>query len=378
MIRKTCTELPLGLLATLPSNRAGWAELGPQTTIDLPSPRFLGGAGTAQGLLPHFAGRQGVLPAFGCAVLTNAYAYGDGLAIIDDYLLMEPSLTASAIDIGAWGFFANVGALQEGKRTIENWSEHPRPLEEAVLLSRRSDFVYGHWLLETLPRVKLAAKLCSARATFIVNAHISEYQIEMLEQLGVGRERLFQLDAGVSVRCERLIVPSLAHWSANVVSRFALETYDALIDACLRRHPATPDQSGRILVTRASRAHDPRPLHNVAGVEAVVKRHGYGIVDPGGLHWSEQIARFARAGSIVGLSGSGLHNTVYSGSSAHVLVLQPNQSSNFLQTAIAGIREHSVSYLFGESFSSFNRHGSETGYVIDLELLDHVLATVLP
>ncbi len=366
-----------GLQVALPPSRVGWTEMGPSRPVALPQPVFLGGAGRPGDPMPRFAGRWLFEPPHGCLALSDAFAYGDGLAAIGGHLLIEPTLTAADIDIGAWGFFAHVGPLAEGRRGIESWTVHAEALDEAVLLSRRSDFVYGHWLLETLPRVRLAQRLCGPGATFVVNAGIAPYQVEMLERLGVAPDRLFRLEAGMSVACERLIVPSLAHWSGDVVSGFANETYDALVATCLGQHPAAVEGSDRMLITRASRSYDPRPLHNVEAVEAVARRHGYRVVDPGALPWPEQIAAFARATRIVGLSGSGLHNTVYTGAAAHVLVLQPNQSPNLLQTAIAALRGHRVSYLFGESLSAFNPHGSETGYVVDLPLLDRVLGTVM-
>ncbi|GJD84141.1 hypothetical protein HPGCJGGD_2016 [Methylobacterium haplocladii] len=375
MTSRLVSELPLGHLGLLPSNRAGWYEFGSAKSIEMPSPSFLGGAGGLE-LLTRFAGRPMTMPAHGCAVLTDAYAYGDGLAFVDDHLLLDSSVTASPIDIGAWGFFRDVGPLHDGKRRIDNWSEHPHRLGEAVLLARRSDFVYGHWLLETLPRVRLAQRLCSDQAAFIVSASIAEYQIEMLEQLGIARSRLFPLNPGIAVHCDRLIVPSLAHWSSNVVHDFACETYDALITDCIARagHGRAHD---RILVTRSSRKRDPRPLFNLADVEVVARRHGFVTVDPGAVPWWEQIAIFAQASAVVGQSGSGLHNTVYTGERGHVLVLQPNHSRNFLQTSIAAIRRHRISYLFGESFSAFDREGSECGYVIDVDLLDQTLSTII-
>ena len=372
MAAKNLIQICLGQLNILPPARASWFEFGPSSYINMPYPYFLGGASCPE-IFNRFVGRTTDLPPFGCVVLNDAYAYGDGLAIIDRYLLLESTITAGPGDIGDWGFFSKVGPLINGERQISDWSLRTEHINEAVLLARRSDFVYGHWLLETLPRVRLAQRLCSDKAVYIVSHNSPEYQIDMLNALGISGEQLYYLKPGEAVSCGKLFIPSIAHCSQNYVNKFALETYNHLVSLCAGFAESSKDY-GRIFVNRASRKYDPRPLLNIEEVQAVAEQSGFTVVDPGSIPWREQIAAFAQARAVIGLSGSGLHNTVYTSPNAHVMVLQPNQSRNFLQTAIAGLVGHKVSYLFGESYSAFDKSSSECGYAIDPHLLSHVIA----
>ncbi|MGT2487976.1 glycosyltransferase 61 family protein [Methylobacterium oryzae CBMB20] len=104
---------------------------------------------------------------------------------------------------------------------------------------------------------------------------------------------------------------------------------------------------------------------------------GYTLVDPGAVGWKRQIEIFSSATHIVGYGGSGLHNTVFTGSNATVLTIQSNQTFNYLQTSIATIRGHQISYLFGEALDGFNSRSWETAFKVDERLLRVVLERLL-
>lgn len=348
------------------------AQAGPET-LTVPQPLVLGGASDRARLDAYFAGRSLTTSESGCLVCRNAAAYDCGLVLKDDRILLDQLLTVEPSQLGAWGFFKNVEGRNDGTYDLVDPVPHPRRLKRAVLVLKRSDFVHGHWLLESLPKAYLALTMMGdgEPASFIVSANSPRYQIEMLEALGIPSDAIVRLAHDEILECEELWIPSLSHTNQLWLHPSANAAYDALVQA-VARADAGPGPAD-IFVTRASRSNDPRSLYNIEAIEAVAVAHGFSVVDPGVVPWREQVRLFANARRIVGLCGSGLHNTLFAGPDVHVCTLQQNQNNNYMQSSIAALRNHDVSYLVGETLAAFDGATWHAGFVIDPVLFDDFL-----
>lgn len=313
----------------------------------------------------------------GCLVLDGAYLYDCGLAIKEDSLLLDPTISVPPAELGAWGWYSRVEAAGDNLYRIQRPVVATEVLPCAVALVRRGYNIHGHWLLEVMPRVLAALRLLKKDAIFVVGSMTPKYHIEMLEMLGVASDKIRYLAEDEAIFCDELWLPSVAHANQTWIHPYANETYDRLIEQVGGNPSRDAVESGRIFVTRGSRSNDPRPLVNVSQIEDIAKSHGYLIVDPGAVRWQDQIRLFASASKVVGLCGSGLHNTVFTKRNAHVCVLQPNQNFNYLQTSIAAIRGHAISYLMGDCYSGFDRSTWDASYAIDPKLFNLMLKTLL-
>lgn len=354
-----------------------WRTTAPEVMLQTAPPRVLAGAATSEEALQSFGPRPLRAEESGVLTAKGAYVYDLGLVIKDDTILLDKAVTVAPQRLGAWGHYTHVLKTTDQQFEIPNCLLREEKLGRAVVLVRCGDSVHGHWLLEVMPRASAAMKILGNDAVFIIAAHTPEYQVEMLEALGIPRNRLYRLGSHEAVWCDEVWVPSVAHTSEMWIHPFVNETYDFLIRHVGSDPDAVPREDARIFVTRGSRERDPRPLLNVSELEGIAHQHGYHIIDPGRAHWRDQIRFFAQASRVVGLNGSGLHNTVFTGRAAHVCVLQPNQNLNFLQTSIAAIRGHAMSYLIGETFSAFDRHEWHAGYIIDPTLFRLFLQRIL-
>jgi Glycosyltransferase 61 len=349
--------------------QAEWLRAAPAASIKTPPPTLLGGAATPEIARENFQSRIVDVPEAGCLRVQQAYVYDYGLIIKDDMILLDRTLTVAAEELGAWGYYSSVKPLPNNRFTIERLLERELALDRAVVLLRRGDTVHGHWLLEVLPRILLARAFCED-AYFVVASEILPYQLEMLALFGIPAERIVKLARGQAIYCREVLVPSLAHTGQSYIHPFSNATFNALIAKLEGDGAVSTAGHERLFVTRASRVGDPRPLLNVSQIEEIARSRGFQVIDPGRISWPDQVMLFAKATHIVGLCGSGMHNTVFTGSKAHVLTLQPNQNKNFLQTAIAALRGHQASYLLGESLSGFDGTAWETPYLVDAELFD--------
>lgn len=355
------------------AHHVSWTCIDESRSISTPAPTLIAGATDLSIAVEAFGRKSFAMPEMGCLSISDCTAFGYGLVAKGDKVLMDRNHTLPREEIGQYGYFTELELVGDRKYRPREEYKKIADLKNAALIMRRGDTVYGHWLLEILPRLHLALQHSSKDMKYILSKEIPEYQIDIIQQLGVDRERLIFLGRDEAVFCSRLLVPSVPHTNRQWLHPFANQVFDHLVQMNRNRTVG----SDRIFVTRRSRHGDPRPLVNLTEIEAVATNNGFIVVDPGVIDWRTQASLFSQARVVMGLSGSGLHNTAFSRSNCHVLVLQPNQSFNFLQTSIAAIRGHRVSYLFGEALSGFDTAIWDTPYVVDPFLLDTLIESGL-
>jgi hypothetical protein len=320
------------------------------------------GSDTYRGITCH-------LPPPSVLELTDVIVTGYGLVACGDALLADGQYTAPRGELGT-ELFQSFAPTGNDRHLGMNMPLATEQFDDAVMLLHRGDVVYGHWLLEVLPRIPLVKSLVNDKTVFLVSNEIRPYQVNLLLALGIAEDQIVKIDRGWSYRCRRLLVPSLAHPGDQTLHPFATRAYDALRDWA--RETGESCKAKKVFLTRRSRADDPRQLWNLQQFEKTARHHGYHVVDPGVEPVSTQINLVAGAERIVGLAGSGMHNTVFAGPAASVLIIQPSHFLNRLQTAIAGIRGHRIGYLIGEAFSAFDKASWSGCFIADPRLLGHI------
>lgn len=104
-----------------------------------------------------------------------------------------------------------------------------------------------------------------------------------------------------------------------------------------------------IFVSRRLNAHNStyRPLVNADEVERAAEKLGLRVVFPESLRFSRQIALFARADFIVGPSGSGMLNTLFSPAGTKVLDLESYHGTVRQHARIYSSAGHRYGFAFG-------------------------------
>lgn len=222
----------------------------------------------------------------------------------------------------------------------------------SVLLTSEAYPIYGHWLIDTLPKAWLYAcclgvELQDVRYLFCHDT--PEYGLSMLgETFGIPRERMEFYDFERVEPClERALVPSLLHHShvfhpamRNAV-QYVLEKAE-----CTPLHRNDAPASRYLYVSRSKFRHrtisSRRTISNEQELVDIALRAGFEVVHPEELTWHEQIRLFASARVVIGESGSGLHNTLFSAPGSVILCLCP---STQVQGTIAALMEQRLFFL---------------------------------
>jgi capsular polysaccharide biosynthesis protein len=166
-----------------------------------------------------------------------------------------------------------------------------------------------HWMLDVLPR----ARLLPAGLPVLVPRDLSRVQLESLERVGVGGERLEPFDLA-HVQVEELHWPS---WTARTGRPSAWAA------GWLRDRLGGGARGGarRIYVTRGTA--DARLVANEREVRALLRARGFEAIDPGRMSLREQLSAFSEAEVVVGAHGGALAGIVAARAACLVELFDP-------------------------------------------------------
>ncbi len=209
------------------------------------------------------------------------------------------------------------------------------------------NIVYGHFLLEMLPRLNILWRLRQAGAAFAVAATSSAPDwAKRILALYFDPDQIIWYDLRTErVRAPCFILPSMMHSNYRFHPAFNLDI-DALKAALLPAPaPAPAPAPGRRRVW-LSRARHPG-LHgmvNEAEVEAAVAALGFEVVHPEDLGFVEQIALMDAAAIVAGAYSSAIHNSLFARLGTKVFCVN---WVNWYQSGVSTLRAQPLAYLPG-------------------------------
>jgi hypothetical protein len=215
-------------------------------------------------------------------------------------------------------------------------------IDEPVFMVTHPNFVYGHFLLEMLPRMLWARDLYLAGHSFpfVLSTRIPPWAKTFVTEI-LGDCRIIWYDSDEEVLLpERVLVPSRMDINGMLHPAVA-----SLVDGLLHRLVGDARGGGeRLYLSR--RRLDLRwrwhMIENEEAIEDLFRDRGFTIVHPEQLGIREQLALFSRASFIAGSYGSALHNSLFSPPGTRVLSL--NWINN-LQSGICTLRNQPVGYV---------------------------------
>lgn len=210
---------------------------------------------------------------------------------------------------------------------IRGWREHPiylRPRLPAPqqlagttlsLASPASGRNYYHSIMDTLPRWGLLQEaMPGVRPDRIVISHRTRWDQQLVAMLGLDQIELVEPVKHLSLRAERLLVPSLDNQQTLAPPWITSWLRTALPPRDVQGRPR------RIYVTRGD-VPQTRRLVREAELLPHLERLGFVRFDPGAVSVQEQIDHFAAAEVVVAPHGAGLVNLNFAPEGVRVLEL---------------------------------------------------------
>lgn len=227
-------------------------------------------------------------------------------------------------------------------------------VDTAALLLTIGYDVYGHWLVDFLPKLHLLAEAGHDIATlsYLVPTDVPDFGMAWLRLLGVREEQFIRYDPQTqTVRVRRLLLPTMARQAHRALDIFP--ACAAFLQQQLARHhqwtpPATADR--RLFVSRSRSGRDGRTLVNRSEIEAMATARGYEIVHPETLPMIDQVSLFRGARTLIGEYGSAMHGSMFSPPGTAVCVLRgATYHPGFLQSGLCQVQRQSCGYVLGEA-----------------------------
>lgn len=219
-------------------------------------------------------------------------------------------------------------------------------LPSAVLAAGPGYNIYGHWLLDFLPR------LFRVRSTDFAASPI----IRLPEKGWAQKLGNYFLDGALSAHAvepapwyfvEKLIVPTVARYNHALHAESLMPAWTLLKDVLLAdAGPAAGEPARHVFVSRRKlkrKVREERRILNIGAVERAAEEAGFAVVSPETLSLPEQARLFSNAEVIVGEDGSGLHNCIFAKAGTRIGVLGPR--GNVLHASIAAITKQKVHYI---------------------------------
>ncbi len=245
-----------------------------------------------------------------------------------------------------------------------------------ILLSRVGDHIYGHWLLDILPKVFLTESKFKGKFKYIVSSSIPKYALNWLKLFGVEKERLFLwYRGGVSLELDNIYFVSNLRYN-NEISSKLIDFANYIKNKVELR---TDKIYEKIFISRKklnSTKNNIRVLDNIDNIEAIVKKYGYKVVYPESMSLKEQINMFANSKIIIGEDGSALHNSIFASKGITVVNIRNSANGSLIQGNLCELFQQKIIYIFGNLKSIDKISSRNSTYSIDETVFEEVLMSL--
>jgi capsular polysaccharide biosynthesis protein len=280
---------------------AEYWEIDPPTLMSLPAPNSIGGS---QG-----TGALRIFPTSATALcfLKGARVLGsDGVVISpDNRVFAEFTYVDDAGGIDHHSIFRR--RRFPPARKLPGWY---------ATLCYPSSAAYFHWIVESLPRVRLLQPHLDKLDGIFVPGNLEPQILESLYAMSIRKEQIVQLDMASHYQPEHLLVPSYC------AGLDVPEWVPSFLRSAVLGARSKPSSQRRLYISRGDAGK--RRVTNESEICALLQAHGFEIVRLRELDFRAQAALFDDAEVVIGPHGAGLANVVFCRPGTKVLELLPS------------------------------------------------------
>jgi len=327
-------------VAALGSARAERIEIAPGEISLNQAPRFVLGPVPEQLGLAMLGELS--IPPISCYKLHNIRVGLDGILIDGDSALSNNSFNVP--DYHARALI---------KRLEQRVQSSVRYIPGSVVhLSGPGFHIYGHWLVDLLPRLfvleQLGEKLEDLR--FLISEPVASYVEALLCTFGISPDQLVRFDPRIEVvEVETLFIPTNLRHGMRL-HPLMNEARIHLLQRAATSFPGTVEPlTGyeRIFVSRQN-SDQSRAAENRRRIEAIASARGFQIVRPETMSFADQIRLFRSVRQVAGEYGSGLHGVLFAPPRVVTCALRGGGiHPGFIQTSIGNVCGQATGYVLG-------------------------------
>lgn len=250
-------------------------------------------------------------------------------------------------------------------------------------LFRPGDHIYGHWLVDILPKVWLTETANLDKSVIYLVKDIPTWARSFLRKVGVDDDRIIDIKTNKDVfhltniiltpnlRYDQLIHPLLREFSLFLQNHFVQPNPSSMIYKALLEH------SNRIFISRDSwKKASCRTLLNREDVERVFENRGFLIFKPELFSVEDQATIFHNAKLIAGEDGSGMHNSIFGNKKQTYINIRSDKNHSLIQGSLCTALNQDIIYLFGSTQGEHSNRQSP--YTLNLHKLNDAISYLPP
>lgn len=221
--------------------------------------------------------------------------------------------------------------------------------EECIIMSAPGQEIYGHWLLDILPRLHVLSLSDHFDKPIYFN-HVPEWSWIFLNSFGIDRRRI-RPHPSRFFKPRRAIVPTSSK-SGYRLGVEAMKKAWARVERPGRVELPSDCIGEKVFLSRRGWAGARSSFDNISDLEDLAESRGYKIVRPEKLSVVQQIRVMQNARFVMGEDGSALHNVIFSEPGLRLGVLSLPERANLWHLSICHVMGHRAAYCYGQSDQS--------------------------
>lgn len=288
--------------------------------------------------------------------LENIYLAGQGVLIDEDgSILFSESIHMDDIRLQRGGINPILFKKIDNKYYFNKDLKTKIITDLCVPISRPGEAVYGHWLVDILPRVVIS-QMMGIKAKYISTVHIPEYARKLLELLGVRKEDIITYEPMKEILfLKNSIIPSYLRTFKSGFSPMLIELNRRFLSLNINK----TKKFDKIYISRGD-YNDKQQFINEKEIIRIVQKEGFQIIEPHLFSIEEQISLFSNATQVIGAFGSSMHNTIFSKAGTKIIVLQSDLTHVFVQAGMGKALGHPTSFVIGKNVANDNNSVDKT------------------
>lgn len=237
-----------------------------------------------------------------------------------------------------------------------------------IPLSQPGESVYGHFLVDILPRVIFAQEI-GTKLKYISTIHLPEWAKKFLHLLGIKNEDIITYDPMTEVLFMKHCL-----FPGHLRQESAFSPLASKLRESLAPFGSTP-KNRRLFVSRGN-FNKAQHITNFNELNTLIVRYGLELIEPHKLSIEEQISIFSEATLIVGEYGSAMHNSFFSYPNTNVLVLQSDSTLPFVQAGIGALLDQPTGFVFGKHVEKYNKKGRSRSFRAPLHAISRAIESI--
>jgi len=198
-----------------------------------------------------------------------------------------------------------------------------------ILAQGASGGNYSHWLLDILPKLKLASLQYNLnKIDYFYFSKLNSFQLQILKLIGINKNKFIDAEKNKHCFSKKIIFISHPNYFKGTISE-AHSNMPKWIIRYLRKKflkfiKKNKKTYKKIYIDRSDSAFNHCKLINNYEIETFLKSKGFKILKLGELSFLNQITIFNNAKFIVGAHGAGFANLIFCKKNTKVLEIKPH------------------------------------------------------